>query len=47
MAVLVTGSAGFIGFHVAAHLLDRGEQVIGADNLNTYYDVALKQARPS
>jgi UDP-glucuronate 4-epimerase len=45
MAVLVTGSAGFIGFHVAMHLLDRGEQVIGADNLNAYYDVALKQAR--
>jgi UDP-glucuronate 4-epimerase len=45
MAVLVTGSAGFIGFHVAAHLLDRGEAVIGADNLNPYYDVALKHAR--
>lgn len=45
MAVLVTGSAGFIGFHVATHLLDRGEQVIGADNLNPYYDVRLKHAR--
>jgi UDP-glucuronate 4-epimerase len=45
MAVLVTGSAGFIGFHVAAHLLERGEQVIGADNLNPYYDVRLKHAR--
>src|SRR5437763_6979726 len=45
MAVLVTGSAGFIGFHVAAHLLDRGDRVIGLDNLNAYYDVALKQAR--
>ena len=45
MAVLVTGSAGFIGFHVAAHLLDRGERVVGADNLNPYYDVALKHAR--
>ncbi len=45
MIFLVTGSAGFIGFHVAQYLLDRGEQVIGIDNLNPYYDVALKQAR--
>jgi len=45
MAVLVTGSAGFIGFHVSAHLLDLGEHVIGVDNLNAYYDVALKHAR--
>ena len=45
MAVLVTGSAGFIGFHVAAYLLDQGEQVVGADNLNAYYDVGLKHAR--
>ncbi|HEV8029611.1 MAG TPA: NAD-dependent epimerase/dehydratase family protein, partial [Stellaceae bacterium] len=45
MAILVTGSAGFIGFHVAAHLRDRGEQVIGVDNLSPYYDVALKRAR--
>ncbi len=45
MAFLVTGSAGFIGFHVAAYLLDRGEQVIGIDNLNAYYDVRLKRAR--
>jgi len=45
MALLVTGSAGFIGFHVARHLLDRGEHVIGIDNLNPYYDVALKRAR--
>ena len=43
--VLVTGSAGFIGFHVANRLLARGETVIGLDNLNTYYDPALKQAR--
>src|ERR1700693_6398723 len=45
MAILVTGTAGFIGFHVAAHLLDRGELVIGVDNLNPYYDVALKRDR--
>lgn len=43
--VLVTGSAGFIGFHVANRLLARGETVIGVDNLNSYYDPALKQAR--
>lgn len=45
MAVLVTGVAGFIGSNVAAMLLDRGEAVIGVDNLNDYYDVSLKQAR--
>lgn len=45
MTVLVTGSAGFIGYHVAKRLLDSGQRVIGIDNLNTYYDVALKQAR--
>jgi len=43
--ILVTGAAGFIGFHVTQHLLARGEQVIGIDNLNNYYDVRLKQAR--
>ncbi|MEG2312732.1 NAD-dependent epimerase/dehydratase family protein, partial [Brevundimonas sp.] len=43
--VLVTGSAGFIGFHTAQRLLARGETVIGLDNLNAYYDPALKQAR--
>jgi UDP-glucuronate 4-epimerase len=43
--VLVTGSAGFIGFHTAQRLLARGEAVIGVDNLNSYYDPALKQAR--
>ena len=43
--VLVTGSAGFIGFHTARRLLARGETVIGLDNLNDYYDPALKQAR--
>jgi UDP-glucuronate 4-epimerase len=45
MTVLVTGAAGFIGFHVCRALLDRGEQVIGVDDLNNYYDVALKKAR--
>jgi UDP-glucuronate 4-epimerase len=43
--VVVTGAAGFIGFHVAAALLAQGTQVLGIDNLNDYYDVALKQAR--
>jgi UDP-glucuronate 4-epimerase len=45
MTVLVTGAAGFIGFHVGMALLKRGERVIGVDNLNDYYDVALKEAR--
>ena len=45
MRVLVTGAAGFIGFHVAARLLARGDSVIGLDNINAYYDVRLKQAR--
>ncbi len=45
MPVLVTGSAGFIGYHVAEALLARGEAVVGVDNLNPYYDVALKEAR--
>src|SRR5690348_8865348 len=43
--ILVTGAAGFIGFHVARRLIDRGDQVIGLDNLNDYYDVRLKEAR--
>ena len=45
--VLVTGTAGFIGSHVAQRLLDQGESVIGLDNLNDYYDVSLKKARLS
>lgn len=45
MTILVTGAAGFIGFHVASRLLDRGDAVIGLDNLNAYYDVTLKEAR--
>ena len=45
MRALVTGAAGFIGFHVAKALLARGDEVIGVDNLNDYYDVRLKQAR--
>ncbi len=45
MKVLVTGAAGFIGYHTAAHLLERGDEVVGLDNLNDYYDVNLKLAR--
>src|SRR6516162_11188135 len=45
MTILLTGAAGFIGFHVARALLQRGEQVVGVDNLNEYYDVKLKKAR--
>lgn len=43
--VLVTGAAGFIGFHLSKRLVERGEQVVGIDNLNDYYDVNLKKAR--
>jgi len=45
MAILLTGVAGFIGAACARRLLDRGEEVVGADNLNDYYDVSLKEAR--
>lgn len=45
MKILVTGVAGFIGFHVTLRLLERGDTVIGVDNLNDYYDVSLKEAR--
>ena len=45
MHYLITGTAGFIGFHLAKTLLDQGNVVIGIDNLNDYYSVELKQAR--
>jgi UDP-glucuronate 4-epimerase len=45
MKVLVTGAAGFIGFHVSQKLLERGDTVIGLDNINDYYDPTLKEAR--
>ena len=45
MRFLVTGAAGFIGYHVSERLLHAGHQVVGIDNLNDYYDVNLKEAR--
>ena len=45
MKILLTGAAGFIGYHVTQRLLDRGDEVVGIDNLNDYYDPALKEAR--
>lgn len=45
MKYLVTGAAGFIGFHVAKRLLDEGHQVVSFDNINAYYDINLKKAR--
>lgn len=45
MKILVTGAAGFIGSHVSLRLLARGDEVVGLDNLNDYYDVSLKEAR--
>jgi UDP-glucuronate 4-epimerase len=45
MKILVTGAAGFIGMHTSLRLLARGDQVVGVDNLNDYYDASLKEAR--
>ena len=45
MHILVTGAAGFIGYHLSQALLARGDSVVGIDNLNDYYDVSLKEAR--
>ncbi len=42
---LVTGSGGFIGYHLCKRLLEEGYEIIGIDNLNKYYDVMLKEAR--
>lgn len=47
MKILVTGSAGFIGFHVSHYLLERGDRVTGLDNFNAYYDIKLKNDRNS
>jgi GDP-D-mannose dehydratase len=45
MKILVTGAAGFIGYHIARALLERGHEVVDIDNINSYYDVKLKYAR--
>jgi UDP-glucuronate 4-epimerase len=45
MRILVTGAAGFIGYHLARRLLERGDTVVGVDNMNAYYDVRLKESR--
>ncbi len=47
MKILVTGSAGFIGFHVVKKLIEKGYEIIGLDNINDYYDIGLKYARLS
>ena len=45
MKILVTGTAGFIGYHLAKKLLERGDEVIGLDNINDYYDQNVKYGR--
>lgn len=45
MKILVTGAAGFIGMHLSKRLLERGDEVVGIDNLNDYYEVQLKHDR--
>ena len=45
MKILVTGAAGFIGSYVCRRLLSRGDEVVGLDNINSYYDVSLKYGR--
>ena len=45
MKILITGAAGFIGFHTVKHLAEMGNRIIGIDNINNYYDVELKYAR--
>jgi len=45
MKFLVTGHAGFIGFHVAKALMDRGDNVVGFDNVNDYYGIQIKEGR--
>ncbi|MCM0265178.1 NAD-dependent epimerase/dehydratase family protein, partial [Bacteroides fragilis] len=47
MKLLVTGAAGFIGSHVCKRLLQRGDEVVGLDNINSYYDINLKYGRLS
>ena len=45
MRILVTGAAGFIGYHLCANLIKLGHEVVGLDNINGYYDIKLKMAR--
>ena len=45
MKILLTGTAGFIGYHLALRLIERGDEVIGLDNINDYYDVRIKHGR--